>query len=166
REKLTARPNRAPVTPPRAATAQPLTVSQLTGLIDRAIKSGLPDSVLVKGEVSNCKGQHASGRLYFTLKDKTSCIDCVMWRSDATLLKFECMDGMELLAGGRVSVYCERGKYQLYVTSLQPLGQGALEVAFQQLRKKLEAEELFADSRKRPIPSYPLRIAIVTAAKG
>src|SRR5947207_11107324 len=143
RERLTARPQRQPAPAPRAASGQAMTVSQLTGMIDRTIKSGLPDVVLVKGDVSNCKGQHASGHLYFTLKDKSSCIDCVMWRSDASLLKFECMDGMELLAGGRVSVYRERGKYQLYVTSLQPLGQGALEVAIQQLRKKLEAEGLF-----------------------
>jgi exodeoxyribonuclease VII large subunit len=152
--------------PTRATSAPtPLTVSQLTGMIDGAIRSSLPPSVLVKGEISNFKGRNASGHLYFTLKDAGACIDCVMFKSDASRLKFEVADGLAILADGRVAVYAQRGRYQLYVDRLQPLGKGALELAFQQLRAKLEAEGLFAESRKRPLPEYPRRILILTSTQ-
>lgn len=159
REKLTSR------RPAAAAgdSASPLTVSQLTSLIDRAIRAGVPATVLVQGEMSNFNHHRGSGHFYFTLKDADSSIDCVMFRSDATRLKFTPEDGMELVAGGRVQVYPSRGRYQLYVNTLHPLGRGALEVAFQQLRAKLEAEGLFAAKRKKPIPAYPKRIALVTS---
>ena len=148
---------------PQAGEEGAISVSQLTAVIDRAIKAGVPGSVLVKGEVSNFKAHAASGHLYFTLKDATACINCVMWKSDAARVKFRPTDGMELLTGGRVAVYAEQGKYQLYVTSLRPIGQGALELALRQLRARLEAEGLFAAARKKPLPPYPLNIALVTS---
>jgi len=140
-----------------------LTVSQLTQQIERAIKQNIAPVVLVRGEVSNWNHHRQSGHCYFTLKDASSCIDCVMFKDAAGKLKFAPGDGMELLATGRVGVYGQRGKYQLYASSLQPLGQGALELAFQQLKAKLEKEGLFAAERKKPLPSYPQRIALVTS---
>jgi exodeoxyribonuclease VII large subunit len=139
-----------------------MTVSQLTAVIDGALRATLPPSVLVKGEVSNFKGRNASGHLYFTLKDAGACLDCVMFKTEASRLKFDVADGLAVLAEGRVGVYPQRGRYQLYVDRLDPLGKGALELAFQQLRAKLEAEGLFDESRKRPLPEYPRRIVIVT----
>jgi exodeoxyribonuclease VII large subunit len=150
--------------PPVATSAQPaaLTVSQVTDKIDRALRTGLPPHLLVKGEISNLK-QGSSGILYFTMKDANACLNCVMWRSDAARLKFRPADGTEVLAGGRIAVYAQGGKYQLYVTSLAPLGSGALELALKQMRQKLEAEGLFAAERKKPLPRYPMRIALVTS---
>lgn len=143
--------------------AQALTVSQLTGLIEGALKAKLPASVLVRGEVSNLRLHGASGHLYFTLKDPDACIDCVMFKSAAGQLKFTPKDGMELLASGRVGVYGARGRYQLYATRLDPLGQGALELAFQQMCAKLQAQGLFEEAHKQPLPKYPQRIALVTS---
>ena len=164
------KPRRSRIASPDAAAPVPagevpdaLTVAELTARIERAIKSGVPGQVLVRGEVSNLKHYGASGHIYFTLKDAEACIDCVMFRNDAAKLRFEPQDGLELLAGGRVAVYPQRGRYQLYVTSLQPLGAGALELAFRQLCEKLQAEGLFEASRKKPLPPYPTRIALVTS---
>jgi exodeoxyribonuclease VII large subunit len=141
-----------------------LTITQLTAQIDRTIRSGFPSSVLVKGELSNCRVNASSGHIYFTLKDAGACIGCVMWKSDASRLRFTPTDGMELLVRGTIQVYAQQGKYQLYATSLQPLGKGALELAFQQTKAKLEAEGLFAQERKRPLPPYPTCIALVTSS--
>src|SRR2546421_4668062 len=165
REKLTRRAKSDPA-PATSAPAQPLTVSQLSRMIDQALRAKLPPRMLVKGEISNFHPHAPSGHLYFTLKDATTCIDCVMYRSEAERLRFDPQDGMELLADGSVRLYAQRGKYQLCVTTLQPLGKGALDIAFQQLRRKLDAEGLFAAARKKPIPAFPLRIALVTAPHG
>ena len=153
-----------PAVIPSGTTAKPLSVTQLTRQIDRALKDNLPPAFLVKAEVSNFNHHGGSGHFYFTLKDRDACIDCVMFRSEAERVKFQPRDGMELLASGNVRVYAQRGRYQLYVTSLQPLGQGALELAFQQLRAKLEAEGLFEEDRKQALPEFPMRVAIVTAS--
>src|SRR5690606_17541626 len=107
-----------------------------------------------------------SGHFYFTMKDADACIDCVMFKSDVARVKFEPKDGMDLLCTGSIKVYAQRGRYQLYVTRLEPLGQGALELAFQQLRAKLDAEGLFEDDRKKPLPRFPRRIALITAPQG
>ncbi len=166
REKLTTRRDDTPApTEPAPGSPQspPLTVAQLTAQIDRALKAGVPGNVFVKGEVSNFKEHRGSGHLYFTLKDTSACLSCVMWKSDAERVKFDVRDGMEMLATGRVAVYASQGKYQLYVTRLQPLGQGALELAFRQLHARLEAEGLFAAERKKVLPTYPSRIALVTS---
>ena len=166
RSRLTQRVERPPIGVQSGSSAKPLTVLQLTRQIERALRENLSPTFLVKGEVSNFNHHRASGHLYFTLKDRDSCIDCVMFQSDAARLKFQPKDGMELLASGSVKVYAQKGKYQLYVSSLQPLGQGALEVAFQQLRAKLETEGLFEEDRKKPLPEFPTRIALVTASGG
>lgn len=160
-EKLR-RPRPSPA-PAEGAEQIALSVSELTARITKVINGGLPASVLVRGQVSNVNRNRSSGHLYFTLKDADACLDCVMFRSDAARLKFEPEDGMELLASGRVGVYPQRGRYQLYATTLRPLGQGALELAFQQVRRKLEAEGLFAAGRKKPLPAYPLRIVLITS---
>ncbi len=166
REKLVKkRADPAPAPPSKERAAKALSVSDLTRQIDKAIQSQLPETVLVRGEVSNFSLHGGSGHAYFTLKDDKACIDCVMWRSDAERMKFKPTDGMELLASAHVGVYAQRGRYQLYVKTLSPLGQGALELAFQQLRKKLEAEGLFSPDRKKLLPLYPRRIAIVTGAQ-
>jgi exodeoxyribonuclease VII large subunit len=148
----------------KSKPADVFTVSQITAEIDRVIRGALPPIVMVRGECSNCKPHQASGNFYFTLKDAKSCIDCVMFRDDFSTLRFDPSDGIELLATGRVQVYVQRGKYQLYVRKLEPLGQGALELAFQKLRAKLEAEGLFDQERKKELPRYPLNIALVTSS--
>ena len=156
REKLTA--------PARASTSiEPLSVTQVTRLIDTAIKSGVPAAVAVRGEVSNFNLNRASGHAYFTLKDPTATINCVMFRGEFSRVKFQPTDGMELLATGGVRVYAAQGRYQLYVNQLQPLGKGALELALAQLREKLSAEGLFEATRKQPIPRFPGRIVIITS---
>lgn len=138
-------------------------VSQLTALITRALKAGLPAQVAVKGEVSNCKLYAGSGHTYFTLKDERDCIDCVLYKSDAARTDVRIADGMEIIVTGPVSVYGPRGRYQIKVLSLHLAGQGALELAFQRLKAALEAEGLFAPERKIPVPMYPTRIALVTS---
>src|SRR4051794_7692894 len=138
REKVTARKAPAPSAAPNS-TQSALTVSQLTQQIDRVLKSGLPPVVWVKGEISNVNLHRVSGHLYFTLKDANACIDCVMFKSEAARLKFRPEDGHEMLVTGRIGVYAQKGRYQIYASQLQPLGKGALELAFQQLKAKLEA---------------------------
>lgn len=151
---------------PKAAAPpgeEPISVSELTRRIDKAIKTGVAASVLVRGEISNTRDRQASGHCYFTLKDAGACINCVMWRDAASRLTFKLQDGVEMIAAGRVSVYAPQGKYQLTVQTLQPIGRGALELAFRQLQAKLAALGLFAAERKKPIPQYPLRLALVTS---
>lgn len=144
-------------------SAQPLTVSQITARIERVLKDQIKETLHVRGQISNYKPHQASGHVYFTLKDAVNCLNCVMWQSDAARLKFIPDDGMELVASGKISIYGKRGQYQLQVSSLHPLGQGALELAFQQLRAKLEAEGLFAAERKKPLPRFPTRIVLITS---
>ena len=139
------------------------TVSQLTATIEKAIKTGVPATVTVRGEVSNASDRQASGHLYFTLKDSVACINCVMWRDNAARLQFRLEDGLEVIATGRVSVYPPQGRYQLQVQRLQPAGRGALELAFRQLQAKLAAEGLFEAGRKKPIPPYPMRLVLLTS---
>ncbi len=158
RERLTTRP-KAPAAP---ANTDVLSVTQLTAQIDRALKAGLRDTLLVRGELSNVSMHRASGHLYFTLKDNKCCVDCVMFAREAASLAFKPQDGTEVLLTGRVGVYGARGRYQLYATRLEPIGQGALELKFRQLQQKLEAEGLFASERKKPLPQYPMRVALVT----
>jgi exodeoxyribonuclease VII large subunit len=165
-QKNLQRPKPAPAgANPKPPADKPLTVSQLTARIDKALKSGLPAAIAVQGEVSNFKLHAGSGHAYFTLKDPAACIDCVMFRSEAEHLKFRPADGLELIATGRVGVYGQRGKYQFYAAALHPVGQGALELARQQIQAKLQSEGLFDAERKRPIPRYPRRIALVTSTQ-
>ena len=157
---------RAPRPQADAETGRPraLSVSQLT----RAIKSKLEpqfQDVWVEGEVSNFR-QYGSGHCYFTLKDAGSQLPSVLWRDTAALLRFTPADGMLVLAHGRISIYEPRGQYQLVVDRLEPSGVGALAAAFEALKAKLAAEGLFDEARKRPLPAYPFRIALVTSPSG
>lgn len=125
----------------------------------------LLSGVFVRGEISNLK-YHTAGHIYFTLKDQNGILKAVMFRSSAARLKFELKDGMNIIAAGRISLYSPSGQYQLYTESIQPDGVGALYVAFEQIKEKLEAEGLFEASRKNPIPLMPMTIGIVTSPTG
>ncbi|MCC8022178.1 MAG: exodeoxyribonuclease VII large subunit [Clostridiales bacterium] len=143
-----------------------LTVTQLNTYIKACFEENrVFRRVFVNGEVSNFK-QYASGHCYFTLKDDRSQLKCVMFRSFAERLRFHPEDGLRVLCRGKVSVYERDGVYQLYAEDMQPAGLGALSLAFEQLKGKLEAEGLFAEERKRPLPRYPRRIGIVTSPSG
>lgn len=141
-----------------------LTVTQLTRQIKDAVEGNFP-LVWVLGEVTNCT-RAGSGHIYLTLKDDSAQIRAVIWRNAAARLKFELRDGLEVVAAGPVEVYEARGTYQLIVEQLMPQGVGALELAFRQLCEKLAAQGLFAAERKRPIPRFPRRIALVTSPTG
>jgi exodeoxyribonuclease VII large subunit len=119
----------------------------------------------VEGEISNFRA-HDSGHLYFTLKDQSSQLSAVMFRSQAKLLRFRPENGMQVVARGRVTIYEDRGQLQLSAEYLEPKGAGALQIAFEQLKAKLEAEGLFDAARKKSIPSLPRRIGIVTSPQG
>ncbi|MBQ8940956.1 MAG: exodeoxyribonuclease VII large subunit [Firmicutes bacterium] len=142
------------------------TVSQINGYIKRLIDSDVFLSGLhIEGEISNFK-LHSSGHLYFSLKDKTGSIDCVMFRSAAQYLEFMPKNGDAVLVGGRVSLYEKTGKYQVYVDYMQPAGLGALHAEFEKLKQKLAAEGLFDEKFKKPIPEYPKTVALVTSPTG
>ena len=118
--------------------------------------------IWVEGEISNFRA-HDSGHLYFTLKDQNAQIRVVMFRSSARLLRFRPESGMQVVARGRVTIYEDRGEMQISAEYLEPKGAGALQIAFEQLKAKLEAEGLFDSARKKPIPHLPRRIGIVTS---
>ncbi len=121
--------------------------------------------VRVEGEVTNASTS-GRGHVYFTLKDETAAVDCVMWAGKARRLKFRLEDGLAVLALGSLTIYPQRGRFQLVVDDIEPQGVGALQLAFEQLKKKLEAEGLFAAERKRELPALPNRVGIVTSATG
>ncbi len=123
------------------------------------------DDIWVSGEISGAKVL-GSGHCYFTLKERDSQIRCALFKGTARFMKFQPRDGIAVLARGRVDVFAPRGEYQLIVEQIEPQGHGALQLAFEQLKKKLDAEGLFARERKRPIPMYPKRIGIVTSPRG
>lgn len=144
----------------------PLTVSQVNAYIKRLVDDSAPlTDLFVRGEISNFVN-HRSGHLYFSLKDEGGLIRAVMFRSYAQNLPFLPEDGMKVILHGRVSVFVRDGQYQIYADDIQPEGVGALFVAFEQLKRKLEAEGLFDSSRKKPIPKLPSRIGIVTSPTG
>lgn len=122
-------------------------------------------NLMVKGEISNFKC-YTSGHCYFTLKDNTAAIKCVMFKSRAIGLKFSPENGMSVIACGSVSVYDRDGVYQLYVDQLQPEGAGELAIAFEQIKQRLQAEGLFDESHKKPLPKFPKRIGVVTSLSG
>jgi exodeoxyribonuclease VII large subunit len=140
------------------------TVSELNARIRGLLGDEFGD-VWVAGEISGCR-MAASGHCYFTLKDQESQIKCVCFRMNLRYLKFKPQDGAAALARGRVDVYETRGEYQLLVETLEPQGHGALQFAFEQLKKKLAAEGLFEAGRKRALPKLPRRIGIVTSPAG
>lgn len=140
------------------------------GQINRYIRNLLENdfilsSLLVKGEISNFKA-HSSGHLYFTLKDASGALSCVMFRQDAAGLPFEPENGMQVVVYGHISLYEKTGQYQLYAEFMEPLGIGALQVAFEQLKEKLAEEGLFDGDFKREIPKNPSCIAVITSPTG
>ncbi len=140
------------------------TVSELNSAI-AAVLGGEFSDIWVSGEISGTR-LATSGHYYFTLKERDSQVRCVAFRSAHRYWKFKPQDGLAVLARGRLDVYEARGEYQLLVESLETQGYGALQLAFEQLKKKLAAEGLFAAARKRPLPRFPRRIGIVTSPRG
>lgn len=142
------------------------TVSQLNNYLKRILDNNtILGDIWVKGEISNFK-LHYSGHMYITLKDEGGVLKAVMFRGAASQLNFMPEDGMKVLARGRVSVYEAGGSYQLYITEMIPDGVGALYVAYEQLKKKLEEEGLFDEAHKKPIPKYPEKVGVITATTG
>jgi exodeoxyribonuclease VII large subunit len=139
------------------------TVSELTGRI-RDLLTAAFGAVSVEGEISNFRDAQ-SGHLYFTLKDDKAQVKCVCFRTAAMRLKFRPEDGLKVRVRGSVSVYEARGEYQIYVDNIEPVGLGALQLAFEQLKKKLAAEGLFDVERKKPLPMLPLRIGVITSPR-
>src|SRR6202161_112415 len=139
-------------------------VSELTERIGDLLESAFRD-VWIEGEVSNYHAAQ-SGHLYFTLKDARAQIRCVCFRTQLQRLKFRPEDGLHVNVRGSVSVYENRGEYQIYVERVEPVGLGALQLAFDQLKKRLEAEGLFLPERKKPLPMLPRCIGLITSPKG
>jgi exodeoxyribonuclease VII large subunit len=151
---------------PTFFSTQQWTVSKLTYYIRRLLEENetLQD-VWVQGEISNLS-RPASGHIYFTLKDASAALKCVMWKTSAARLRMLLQDGMEVEVHGKIGVYEVSGQYQLYADHIRPVGEGALYQEFIRLKAMLEAEGLFAPERKRPIPMFPQRVGIVTSATG
>ncbi len=141
-----------------------LTVEQLNMQI-RSLIEGQIGMVWIQAEISNFK-PHSSGHFYFSLKDSKSQISAVMFRGHNSKLKFKPHDGLEVIARGRITVYEPRGSYQVAVESMEPVGAGALQKQFEQLKEKLKLEGLFDNARKKPIPAHPQKVAIVTSPTG
>lgn len=143
-----------------------LTVSAINSHIKMLLQRDQQLSgLLVRGEISNFT-RHSSGHLYFSLKDKTGTIKCVMFRSNAQRLQFQPAHGMEVLIAGYVTVYERDGVYQLYAEQMMQAGAGALHAAYEKLKAKLLTEGLFAEERKRPLPFLPRKVGIVTSPTG
>jgi exodeoxyribonuclease VII large subunit len=140
------------------------TVTQLTGEIKTLLERSF-EHVWVEGEISNLR-LPGSGHLYFTLKDESAQVRAVLFRTQRRLLKFEPGDGLMVVGYGRLTIYEPRGEYQLVLDHMEPKGLGALQLAFEQLKERLAAEGLFEAARKRPLPSYPQKIGIVTSPTG
>lgn len=123
-------------------------------------------NIFISGEISSFTNHYRTGHLYFTLKDDSSAVRAVMFNSSAKRLKFMPEDGMKVIARGRVSVYEASGQYQLYVDDMQPDGVGALNLAYEQLKEKLQKEGLFSELHKKPLPPYPEKVGVITSPTG
>ncbi len=123
-------------------------------------------NIFISGEISNFTNHYRTGHLYFTLKDDSAAVRAVMFNSSAKRLKFMPEDGMKVIARGRVSVYEASGQYQLYVDDMQPYGVGALNLAYEQLKEKLQKEGLFSEHHKKPLPPYPEKVGVITSPTG
>jgi exodeoxyribonuclease VII large subunit len=140
------------------------TVSELTAKIRDLLAKNFTD-ICVQGEISNCR-EAQSGHIYFTLKDDRSQVLCVYFKQQQRGIKFRPEDGLQVTVRGSISVYERRGEYQIYVEKIDLMGQGALQLAFEQLKKRLEAEGLFDPAHKKPLPLLPSRIGIITSPRG
>jgi exodeoxyribonuclease VII large subunit len=141
-----------------------LTVTRLAALLKEVVEENFAQ-VLVEGEISNFSVP-ASGHFYFSLKDDGAQVRAVMFRSQARLLPFRPENGMRVILSGRVSLYPQRGEVQLVAETIEPRGIGSLQVAYEQLKNKLAGEGLFAEARKRPLPTFPRTVGVVTSATG
>ena len=139
-------------------------VRELVGALRTHVERSFAD-IYVEGEISNYRPAE-SGHVYFTLKDATAQLRVVMWRSQAKLLRFRPENGLAVIVRGRITIYDERGDLQMQAEMLEPKGAGALQLAFEQLKARLAAEGLFDSARKKPLPSLPKRIGVVTSARG
>jgi exodeoxyribonuclease VII large subunit len=167
-------PPLAPAAAPSAAPIVPkperviFTVGEITRDIKATLERGYA-RVWVRGEISGFRGANPRGHLYFSLKDSDACLDAKMWASAAQRLKFNLRDGLSVIAEGSIDLYEPQGRYSLIVQRIEPVGEGALALAFQQLKERLAAEGLLGDARKRPpraIPFLPRRIGVVTSLHG
>jgi len=149
---------------PGVSAQNPLSITDLTSTIRDLLETGLGE-IWVAGEISNFRAP-GSGHLYFTLKDETATLSAVMFQREARRAGFELSDGQAVLARGTITVYEARGQYQIQVVELRPRGQGSLQQRFEDLKRKLQAENLFALERKRPLPVFPEVIGIVTSLQG
>ena len=141
-------------------------VSEITNLLKKLIEQHPAfQNVWVQGQVSNYS-RSGSGHIYFTLKDEQNQINCVIWRSSATRLRFLPKHGEEILAHGKIGVYGPQGKYQITVNQVEPIGIGALQRAFEELKQRLTDEGLFDNIYKKPLPKFPRKIGVVTSATG
>lgn len=144
-----------------------LKVSQVNAYIKALLDGSEPlQNIYVEGEISNFKHYQPSGHMYFTLKDEKSQLKCVMFSSNAYRIRFRPENGMCVICRGRISAYEKSGEYQLYAEDMQPVGAGALNLAFEQLKKKLFDEGVCDKSRKKPLPEYPQKIGVVTSGVG
>ncbi|MBA7598398.1 Exodeoxyribonuclease 7 large subunit [subsurface metagenome] len=141
------------------------TVSQVNTLIKGILENNLPSRLTINGEISDWK-HHTSGHCYFLLKDEDAQLPCVMWKSNFSRVKFKPENGLAVLATGFIDVYEPQGKYQFYVEKIVPAGVGALQLVFEQMVRRLEAEGLFDDKYKKALPPYPERIGILTSESG
>src|SRR3982074_1228525 len=139
-------------------------VSELTARIRDVFAKNFTD-VLVQGEIPNCH-EAQSGHIYCTLKDERAQVKCVCFKNQLRTMKFRPEDGLRVTVRRSISVYESRGEYQIYVEHIEPVGLGALQLAFEQLKKRLEAEGLFGADRKKPLPLLPSRIGLITSPRG
>jgi len=141
------------------------TVTQVNTLVKDVLAENLPSWLTIKGEITDWK-EHQSGHRYFCLKDEESVLPCAMWRGTLAKIKFKPANGLAVLVTGSIDLYVPQGRYKLIVDEMIPAGMGALQLAFEQMVRKLEAEGLFSEGHKKPLPKYPERIGILTSESG
>ena len=141
-----------------------LTISQLNASVHGLLEASFPE-LWVEGEISNCKG-YPSGHTYLSLKDDKAQIKAVLFKGSAFGVKFKFLDGLKILARGRVTSYETRGELQFIISAAEPREKGALQLALEQLKAKLQAEGLFDEARKKPLPTFPKIVGVVTSGQG
>lgn len=148
-----------------ATNATEYTVSEISGALKRTVEDAF-GNVRVRGEISGYRGPHSSGHAYFSLKDDRARIEAVIWKTTFARLKFRPEEGMEVIARGRLTTYPNSSKYQIVIESLEPAGAGALMALLEERKRRLAAEGLFDETRKRPLPFMPCTIGVVTSPTG
>ncbi len=154
----------AKTSPAAPADARIYTVSEVNELVHDVLENSLP-GIWMEGEISNCR-LYPSGHTYLTLKDEEAQIRAVLFKGAALGLKFKPEDGLKVLVRGRVSSYAKRGDLQFVIAAMEPREKGALQLAFEQLKARLAAEGLFDESRKKPLPEFPMSVGVVTSGQG